>query len=87
MIFAGGGPIFMAAWASSWSWIMRSSISTDSQERRRASISFETAWASNGVRVPSATEAVKQWIYKPTLLNGDAVEVLTTIDVNFTLSQ
>jgi protein TonB len=37
--------------------------------------------------VPAATEAVKQWIYKPTLLNGEAVEVLTTIDVNFTLSQ
>src|SRR5712691_7946280 len=37
--------------------------------------------------VPAATEAVKQWVYKPTLLNGDAVEVLTTIDVNFTLSQ
>jgi protein TonB len=37
--------------------------------------------------VPAATEAVKQWVYKPTLLNGDPVEVLTTIDVNFTLSQ
>src|SRR6266849_6650572 len=30
--------------------------------------------------VPAATEAVKQWAYKPTLLNGEAVEVLTTID-------
>jgi protein TonB len=37
--------------------------------------------------VPSATEAVKQWIYKPTLLNGEPVEVITQIDVNFTLSQ
>jgi len=37
--------------------------------------------------VPAATEAVKQWIYKPTLLNGDPVEVITQIDVNFTLSQ
>jgi protein TonB len=37
--------------------------------------------------VPSALEAVKQWLYKPTLLNGEPVEVVTVIDVNFTLSQ
>jgi periplasmic protein TonB len=37
--------------------------------------------------VPAATEAVKQWLYKPTLLNGEPVEVITQIDVNFTLSQ
>lgn len=36
--------------------------------------------------VPSATAAVRQWIYKPTLLNGEPVEVVTVIDVNFTLS-
>lgn len=36
--------------------------------------------------VPSATEAVKQWVYQPTLLNGEPVEVVTQIDVNFTLS-
>jgi protein TonB len=35
----------------------------------------------------AATEAVKQWVYKPTLLNGNPVEVVTQIDVNFTLSQ
>jgi len=37
--------------------------------------------------VPAATDAVKQWLYKPTLLNGEPVEVVTQIDVNFTLSQ
>jgi protein TonB len=37
--------------------------------------------------VQAAMEAVRQWEYKPTLLNGEAVEVITTIDVNFTLSQ
>jgi len=36
--------------------------------------------------VPSATDAVKQWVYQPTLLNGEPVEVVTQIDVNFTLS-
>jgi len=37
--------------------------------------------------VPAALEAVKQWVYQPTTLNGEPVEVQTTIDVNFTLSQ
>ncbi|HEY3439983.1 MAG TPA: M56 family metallopeptidase [Paludibaculum sp.] len=37
--------------------------------------------------VDAATEAVKQWKYQPTLLNGNPVEVITEIDVNFTLSQ
>jgi len=37
--------------------------------------------------VPAAIEAVKQWVYKPTMLNGEPVEVVTTIDVNFTLNQ
>jgi protein TonB len=37
--------------------------------------------------VSAAQQAVSQWVYRPTLLNGDPVEVVTTIDVNFTLSQ
>jgi protein TonB len=37
--------------------------------------------------IPAALEAVKQWVYQPTLLNGEPVEVQTQIDVNFTLSQ
>src|SRR5439155_854058 len=37
--------------------------------------------------VPVATEAVKQWVYRPTLLNGEPVEVITQVDVNFTLSE
>jgi protein TonB len=34
----------------------------------------------------SALEAVRQWKYKPYVLNGEPVEVDTTITVNFTLS-
>jgi protein TonB len=37
--------------------------------------------------IPAALEAVRQWRYQPTLLNGEPVEVITQIDVNFTLSQ
>jgi protein TonB len=36
--------------------------------------------------VPAAMQAVKNWTYKPTYLNGNPVEVVTTIDVNFSLS-
>jgi protein TonB len=37
--------------------------------------------------VQSATDAVQQWVYRPTLLNGEPVGVLTMVDVNYTLSQ
>jgi protein TonB len=37
--------------------------------------------------VQSAIDAVKQWVYRPTLLNGQPVQVETTMDVNYTLSQ
>lgn len=36
--------------------------------------------------VKAAMDAVKQWVYQPTLLNGERVEVVTAIDVNFTLA-
>ncbi len=35
--------------------------------------------------IPAAVEAVKQWRYKPYYLNGEPVEVETTVTVNFTL--
>jgi periplasmic protein TonB len=37
--------------------------------------------------VKAALDAVQRWRYQPTLLNGEAVEVATEIDVNFTLSE
>jgi len=36
---------------------------------------------------PAAMDAVTQWRYRPFLLNGEAVEVETSITVNFQLSQ
>jgi protein TonB len=46
-----------------------------------------TVISGHPLLVPAALEAVKQWIYQPTLLNGEPVGVETEIDVNFTLSQ
>ena len=36
---------------------------------------------------PAAEEAVKQRVYRPTLLNGDPVEVATVVDVNIMLAR
>jgi len=36
---------------------------------------------------PAAVDAVKQWKYKPYMLNGNAVVVETQVTVNFTLSE
>jgi protein TonB len=35
---------------------------------------------------PAAIDAVKQWRYRPYILNGEPVAVETQITVNFTLS-
>jgi protein TonB len=37
--------------------------------------------------VRAAVEAVQQWVYRPTLLNGQPVEVIAPIEINFTLSR
>jgi protein TonB len=37
--------------------------------------------------VQPATDAVKQWVYRPAVLNGKPVEVTTQIDVKFTLNE
>ena len=36
--------------------------------------------------VTAAREAVAQWVYRPTLLNGQPVEVVTTVDIGFRLA-
>lgn len=37
--------------------------------------------------IPAAIEAVKQWRYRPTLLSGVPMEVVTQVDVHFNLGQ
>jgi TonB family protein len=41
----------------------------------------------NPALVQSSVDAVHQWVYRPTLLNGQPVEVTSIIDVNYTLTQ
>jgi protein TonB len=45
------------------------------------------AVSGNGLLIPAAIDAVRQWRYAPTILNGTPVEIATTINVVFTLSR
>lgn len=42
--------------------------------------------SGNPLLAPAAIEAVRQWIYEPTTLNGDPVEVIAPITVTFRLN-
>jgi len=50
------------------------------------SIEGLTLVSGHPMLAPAAIDAVKQWKYKPYLLNGEPVEVDTEVVVNFTLS-
>lgn len=60
--------------------LLRAVISKD------GSIEGLTLVSGHPMLAPAAIEAVKQWKYKPYLLNGEPVEVDTEVQVNFTLS-
>lgn len=42
--------------------------------------------SGNPLLAPAAIDAVKRWLYKPTYLNGDPVEVMAPITVTFKLN-
>jgi protein TonB len=50
------------------------------------SIQGLTLISGHPMLAPAAIDAVKQWKYKPYLLNGEPVEVDTEVQVNFTLA-
>jgi periplasmic protein TonB len=50
------------------------------------SIENLTLVSGHPMLAPAAIEAVKQWKYRPYLLNGEPVEVDTEVLVNFTLA-
>ena len=61
--------------------VLRAVISKD------GSIESLSLVSGHPMLVPAAMDAVKQWKYKPYFLNGEPVEVETTINVNFTLAR
>jgi protein TonB len=52
---------------------------------RDGAIENLTVIGGHPLLIPAALDAVRKWRYQPTLLNGAPVEVITTVDVNFTL--
>jgi protein TonB len=44
-----------------------------------------TVLGGHPLLIPAAIEAVQRWRYQPTLLSGEPVEVVTTIEVKFSL--
>src|SRR6202167_5655200 len=60
--------------------ILQAQISKDGSIQKRQLI------RGHPMLAPAAIEAVKQWKYKPYLLNGEPVEVETQVQVNFTLA-
>jgi protein TonB len=46
-----------------------------------------TVVSGHPLLIQAALDAVSKWQYQPTLLNGVPVEVITTIDVNFTMGR
>ena len=52
---------------------------------RDGSIKQLKALSGHPLLIRPALEAVQQWRYRPTLLNGEAVEVFTQIEVRFVL--
>jgi len=68
------------------------------QARIRGTVEFKAVIGKDGrvehlevvsghpMLVTAAMDAVKQWQYKPYFVNGEPVEVATTINVNFVLA-
>jgi protein TonB len=66
--------------------------------RQQGSVKFQATVGKDGsvenlllvsgppLLVRAAMDAVKQWTYRPMVLNGAPVQVVTTIDVNFALT-
>jgi protein TonB len=44
-----------------------------------------TAVSGHALLIQAALDAVRQWEYRPTLLNGEPVEVSTQVEVSFVL--
>ena len=43
--------------------------------------------SGHALLAPSALQAVKQWLYRPAMVNGNPIEATTQVDVTFTLNQ
>ena len=50
-------------------------------------MTVQNVGAGHPLLAPAAVEAVQQWRYKPTTINGEPVDVQTRVYVTFTLTR
>jgi TonB family protein len=65
---------------------IQGSVELHAEISKDGSIQSLSLISGHPLLVPSAIEAVKQWRYKPYILNGEPVEVETTVTINFLLA-
>jgi periplasmic protein TonB len=65
---------------------IQGTVILQAQISKEGNIENLTLISGHPMLAPAAIEAVKQWKYRPYLLNGEPVEVETSVQVNFTLS-
>jgi len=53
--------------------------------RKDGSVTVQNVLGGDPALSPAATEAVRQWRYQPALLDGQQIEMQTTVEVNFAL--
>jgi len=61
--------------------IMKAIIGTDGTVKELSLVSGPP------LLVQAAMDTVKKWVYKPTLLNGHAVEVITRLELKFAVTE
>jgi protein TonB len=49
------------------------------------SVTVQNVLEGDPLLSPAAIQAVRQWRYEPTLLDGESIDMQTTIEVAFTL--
>jgi periplasmic protein TonB len=64
---------------------IQGTVILQAQISKNGDIENLTSLSGHPLLVPAAIEAVRQWKYKPYILNGEPVEVDTQVTVNFTL--
>ena len=65
---------------------LEGTVSLEAVITREGAIDSLRVISGHPLLVGAAVEAVKQWRYRPTLLNGTPVEIITTVEVNFRLN-
>jgi protein TonB len=65
---------------------VQGAVDLDAWITKEGTIERLTVVRGNPMLINAAIEAVKQWRYKPFLLNGEPIEVETTVEVNFFLT-